>query len=87
MPPRKQRHDDAAFTVRTEEEHRDVFDLVADELGLSRSDFVSLLLAQVCGLDRPTGKPALVIDLAALPGRAAEALQATREGEVLRATA
>ncbi|HEY3692819.1 MAG TPA: hypothetical protein VGL46_21465 [Pseudonocardiaceae bacterium] len=75
MPPKKRDGDTGAFTVRTELEHRDVFDVVRGTFGLSRSDFVALVMAKVCGLETPLGTPAVPIDLEMLPGLAEAALK------------
>lgn len=81
MPPKKLRDDEntGAFTVRTELEHRDVFDVVRGTFGLSRSDFVALIMARVCGLKRPQGAPAVPIDLDQLPRLASAALDELRQ--------
>ncbi|GGM84807.1 hypothetical protein GCM10012275_64430 [Longimycelium tulufanense] len=97
MPPKKLRPDEdtGAFTVRTELEHREVFDEVRAHFGLSRSDFVALVMACACGLDVPKGTPTVPIKLDELRKLASAALarvrterekRRPREQEVLRPT-
>jgi len=89
MPPKKLRDDQntGAFTVRTALDHRDVFDVVRAQFGLSRSDFVALVMAKACGLKTPVGTPAVPIDLEQLPRLATAAVQMLNDQEVLRKSA
>lgn len=81
MPPKKLRDDanTGAFTVRTELDHREVFDKLRAQFGLSRSDFVVLVMARVCGLSTPQGVPNVQIDLAELAQLAEVALREVQQ--------
>lgn len=53
------RGDRNPITVRTDPEHKWLFGELADLFGLSRNDFVAIVMAEACGLSRPKRSPAV----------------------------
>ncbi|MFC7344971.1 hypothetical protein [Saccharopolyspora griseoalba] len=78
----------AEWAFRTDPLHRDVYDELAAEHGLKRQIFLAMLGAAAAGLPRPSGTPAMQLDLAAIQKRGAEIYRELNPGkEVLAETA